>query len=151
MRRFAAVGFSLVELLLVLAIFGTVAGIAIPLYFRAIEHARTVRAISDITTISLEISSYRAANNTFPASLSDVGEDQRKDPWGHVYSYLLIAGVKNPQGVRKDKNLHPINSDFDLYSMGPNGKSAAPLTSNNSQDDIIRANDGTFIGVAANY
>jgi general secretion pathway protein G len=151
MRRFTAVGFSVVELLLVLAIFGTVAGIAIPLYLRAIEHARIVRAISDITTMSLEISNYRAANNALPASLVDIGASQRRDPWGRPYSFLLIQGVKNPIGVRKDRNLIPINSDFDLYSMGPDGRSEAPLTSALSRDDIVRANDGAFIGVAVNY
>jgi hypothetical protein len=35
--------------------------------------------------------------------------------------------------------LHPINSDFDLYSKGKDGDSAAPLTASRSQDDIIRA------------
>ena len=52
---------------------------------------------------------------------------------------------------RKDKSLHPLNSDYDLYSMGPDGRSVSPLTAKASRDDIIRANNGGFIGVAEDY
>lgn len=45
----------------------------------------------------------------------------------------------------------PINSDFDLYSMGADGKTAAPITSTAGKDDVIRANDGGYIGVAEKY
>ena len=45
----------------------------------------------------------------------------------------------------------PINTDFDLYSKGPDGKSATALTAKISQDDIIRANDGQYIGRASEY
>jgi general secretion pathway protein G len=45
----------------------------------------------------------------------------------------------------------PINSDYDLFSVGLDGSSLAALTAIVSKDDIIRANDGGFIGLAANY
>ena len=54
-------------------------------------------------------------------------------------------------GARKDRFLVPINSDFDLYSMGQDGESVGPLTAQKSHDDIIRANDGGFYGLAANF
>jgi general secretion pathway protein G len=53
--------------------------------------------------------------------------------------------------ARKDRFLVPINSDYDLYSMGPDGMSASPLTAKISQDDIIRASDGLFIGRACDF
>jgi general secretion pathway protein G len=52
---------------------------------------------------------------------------------------------------RKDKFLHPINTDYDLYSMGVDGKSAKPITAQPSQDDIIRINDGAYIGLVSKY
>jgi general secretion pathway protein G len=52
---------------------------------------------------------------------------------------------------RKDRNLVPINTDYDLYSMGADGKSVPPLTAMASRDDIIRANDGQYIGLASRY
>ena len=35
--------------------------------------------------------------------------------------------------------------------MGPDGQSVKPLTGLRSRDDIIRANDGAFIGKASTY
>ena len=52
---------------------------------------------------------------------------------------------------RKDHFLHPISSDFDLYSMGKDGETVAPLTAQKSHDDVIRASDGAFYGLAANF
>ena len=75
----------------------------------------------------------------------------KKDPWGNDYQYLNIAKEKGKGKLRKDKNLVPINSDFDLYSMGPDGSSVAPLTARASRDDIVRANDGGFVGLAGNF
>jgi general secretion pathway protein G len=52
---------------------------------------------------------------------------------------------------RKDRFLVPINSDYDLYSMGPDGQSVAPLTAAPSQDDIVRASNGAYFGLAADF
>jgi general secretion pathway protein G len=45
----------------------------------------------------------------------------------------------------------PINSDYDLYSVGKDGVSSGPLTAGPSRDDVIRANDGGFFGLARDY
>ncbi|MBX3327473.1 MAG: hypothetical protein KF682_16370 [Nitrospira sp.] len=54
-------------------------------------------------------------------------------------------------GARKDRFLVPINSDFDVYSMGKNRDTIAPLNPPKSQDDVIRASDGGFYGLARNF
>jgi general secretion pathway protein G len=53
--------------------------------------------------------------------------------------------------ARKDHNLVPINSDFDLFSAGRDGKSVGPLTAKASRDDIIRGSDGAFVGLGKDY
>jgi general secretion pathway protein G len=53
--------------------------------------------------------------------------------------------------IRKDRNLHPLNSEFDLYSIGKDGRSMSALTAQISQDDVIWARDGNFVGLAADY
>jgi general secretion pathway protein G len=35
--------------------------------------------------------------------------------------------------------------------MGPDGASVGPLTASASRDDIVRANNGRFVGTAASY
>jgi general secretion pathway protein G len=53
--------------------------------------------------------------------------------------------------ARKDKNLVPINSEFDLYSAGRDGDTLPPLVAKPSRDDVVRANDGRFVGLASTY
>ena len=111
-------------------------------------------AKSDILAISTAIEVYETEHHAnFPNSLADVNMAGKLDPWNHPYQYLNLSPV--PQGmngkVRKDKNLVPINSDFDLYSMGKDGASKPPLTAAASRDDIVRANDGRFIGLVSDY
>ncbi|MBK9111843.1 MAG: prepilin-type N-terminal cleavage/methylation domain-containing protein [Nitrospira sp.] len=61
------------------------------------------------------------------------------------------ANSNRPSQPRKDRFLHPINSDYDLYSMGKDGESVEPLTAQKSHDDVIRANDGSFVGLAVEF
>ena len=42
--------------------------------------------------------------------------------------------------MRKNRFLVPINSEYDLYSMGKDGKTQMPLTAKASRDDVIFAN-----------
>ncbi|MFZ0429542.1 MAG: prepilin-type N-terminal cleavage/methylation domain-containing protein [Acidobacteriota bacterium] len=53
--------------------------------------------------------------------------------------------------MRRDRNLVPLNTRFDLYSQGKDGESRPPLTAKASWDDVLRANDGSFVGLASNY
>ncbi|MFQ5801536.1 MAG: type II secretion system protein [Candidatus Methylomirabilales bacterium] len=144
-------GFTLIELLAVLAIMTTLAGIAIPLYLNALDKAKVAKAIADIRTLSSEIGSYQLFNGGAPLSLADVGRANFEDPYGNPYEYLNFATVKGKGKFRKDRFLVPINSDFDLYSKGKDGQSVTPLTAKASRDDIVRANDGGFIGLASEY
>ena len=74
------------------------------------------------------------------------------DPWDNPYTYMNIASaVAGFDDIRKDKNLNPLNSDFDLYSVGRDGESAVPLSAEKSHDDIVRINNGAFIGLAKDY
>ena len=45
----------------------------------------------------------------------------------------------------------PLNTDFDLFSFGPDTQSLPSITALVSLDDVIRADDGGFIGLARDY
>jgi len=150
-RRVGRFGFTLIELMLVLAIVATLAAMGIPRLYGAVESARIARAISDIRAIEIELTPYDSPGK-LPASLAAIGRGNLLDPWGHPYKYLPFPSGKGPPaGSRKDRFLVPINSTYDLYSMGPDGVTAAPLTSKAGRDDVVRANDGSFIGPASRY
>lgn len=144
-------GFTLVELLTTLAIILTICAIAIPNLLAAINQAKAAKAIGDISAINVDIQSYNAIYNQYPNTLADIGRADFLDPWGNPYQYLNFAGLNGKGQMRKDRFLVPINTFFDLYSMGPDGQSVPPLTAQASRDDIIMANDGTYIGLASQY
>jgi general secretion pathway protein G len=58
-RLTRAAGFTLVEVLIVLALLGTWSAIAVPIYFRTLESARVERAVADIKNISSGIGIHR--------------------------------------------------------------------------------------------
>lgn len=143
-------GFSLVEVMIVIALMGTLAAIAIPNYMAYREKARIAQAISDIRAMEKAIANFEIDNDRLPASLAEIGMGGRLDPWGTPYQYTRVAGTP-PGRLRKDRFLVPVNSDYDLYSMGPDRRSVPPLTAAASQDDIVRANDGAYVGLASEF
>ena len=143
-------GFTLVELMIVVAVLGLIAMVAIPSYQNNLRDADIDAAIRDIAMISLLVADYNLTNKKLPDSLDDVKAQGMSDPWGNPYQYVN-HDTQPPGKRRKDKNLVPINSDFDLYSMGEDGRSVAPLTAKHSRDDIVRANDGRYVGLAEDY
>ena len=142
------IGFTIIEISVSLAIMGILAAVVIPLYTGYIDQARNETAISDIRGCSLALARYYSDSGRYPDSLDKVGCATSRDPWGNPYRYFNIQTAKGKGDMRKDRFMVPINSDFDLYSMGKDGKSASPLTAKASRDDIIRANDGAYIGLA---
>jgi len=149
-RRF---GFTLIEIMVVIAIIGTVSAITIPPYMSYRNRALIAETIAEMSTIEIDIGEFMVENGELPDSLNDLGLGDLKDPWGNPYEYLRIAGgnLKGKGKLRKDHSLVPVNTDYDLYSKGKDGKSSTPFTAKASQDDIVRANDGWFIGLVSDY
>lgn len=147
-------GLTLIELLAVVAIVGILAGMLAVRVGEMRYRAEIVKAMGDINTIQLEIDAYEASDLPLPASLDVIGRGGMLDPWGNPYVYAPFPpsnGNAPPKGARKDRFLVPINSTYDLYSVGRDGSSVAPLTAKASRDDIIRGNDGGFIGLGSNF
>ena len=142
-------GFTLIEILIVAALIGTLSMIIVPRLLGYTQRTRELQAIADLREMDVDITQFGMDHNEPPDNLSQVGCDNLRDPWGRPYKYLKILGSTDPghsAKQRKDHSLVPVNSDFDLYSMGPDGDSKAPFTSQASRDDIVRASNGAFIG-----
>jgi general secretion pathway protein G len=146
-------GYTLAELMLAVAILAILASIAVPSYQSYRDRINVQRAESDITVLSAAVDLYNRDNGEYPVSLAQTGNGNIVDPWGNPYQYLRLSPLDpGTSGQRrKDRNLVPINSDYDLYSMGKDGASQPPLTTSASRDDVVRANDGRFIGLASDY
>ena len=144
-------GLTLIELMITLAIIVVLASIALPAYKDYVEKARVAQAVSDIASIAAKAEAYWNDERAYPANLADIGAAGMLDPWENPYQYLNLYNKKGKGGNRKDRKLNPLNSDFDLYSMGKDGQSKTQITNKVSLDDVIRANDGKFIDLASNY
>lgn len=67
-KRARARGFTLVELMIVVAIIGILAAIAIPLYANLQGRARLAKAQADVRTVASAISIYAAHTGALPAA-----------------------------------------------------------------------------------
>lgn len=144
-------GFTMVELLFVIGIMTLLAAVAYPSYRSMLDRRDIEEAILDLREIESGLERFRTINFRYPNTLAEAGLAGGTDPWGNAYQYLDIATAANPGLLRKDQNLVPINTDYDLYSLGKDGVSMPPLTANPSRDDVVRANNGGFFGLAVDY
>ena len=144
-------GFTILEMAIVMAIAGVLIAITVPRLQNYIDRNRVAQSIVEIGEMSTKIRQYEVSKAILPASLADAGYGGRLDPWGQPYEFVNLRTSPNSVKARKDKNLKPLNSDYDLYSIGPDGLTAASLTNSKSRDDVIRARDGSFIGTAEEF
>jgi len=145
-----AFGFTIVELMIALAIAGVLMMIAVPAYQNYGDRADLSKVVNDMAILQLQIDDYQLTTGNYPSSLAAIDLDGMKDPWGNTYEYVDYAS--NPPGFRrKDKNLNPLNSDYDLYSKGEDGQTTKQIITPKAQDDIIRGRDGSFVGYAKNF
>lgn len=138
---------------MVLVIASLLVSLAVPGYSAFTDRAKVARAVGDIGSLGLAIEQFRLKHDDrIPLSLAELGVDVSDDPWGRPYEFVNI-GAAGPGfgGLRKDGKLNPLNTDFDLYSRGKDGDSTGPLNAKASRDDIVRANNGAFIGLGEDY
>ncbi len=71
--------FTLIELLIVVAIIAILAAIAVPNFLEAQTRSRISRAMNDLRTISVAMESYRIDNNSYIPRRSDAGMGRSGD------------------------------------------------------------------------
>jgi general secretion pathway protein G len=68
-------GFTLIELMIVMAIIGVLAMVAVPSYISALKHAREAVLKEDLHTLRAAIDSYTMDKQKAPQSLDDLTQD----------------------------------------------------------------------------
>jgi len=102
-------GFTLMEVLVVVAILVVLAGVSTVAVFSYLEGAKQDRAKSDLQTLTDACKAYKLRNDGWPTSLQDLLAGNRPlletqesilDPWGNEYRYNLDG--PNNGGRRPD-------------------------------------------------
>ena len=95
-----AKGFTLVELMIVVAIIGILSAVAIPNFMRFQAKSRQSEAKTNLKGFHTTMVSYFAEKNKYPANVTSAGF---KTEGNNIYSYSLIAAndVKLPDGFSK--------------------------------------------------
>jgi general secretion pathway protein G len=132
-------GFTLIEMLLVLVILGTLAAIVIPKFAGRSEQARITATETQISNFETALDAFEVDNGFYPKGNEGLNElmdktDEAKnwrgpylkhgiplDPWGNAYIYEC-PGSNNETG-------------YDIMSMGPDG-------SKGTDDDITNWEKG---------
>ncbi|HNY64063.1 MAG TPA: hypothetical protein PKM41_01410 [Deltaproteobacteria bacterium] len=147
---FGASGLTVVEMTIVVIIAAAVVCIAAPAISGYMDDIDNAEAISRLTSIELCLDKYYAEHGTYPDSLGRIGKGDVRDPWGRAYVYQLMPedrGACRPV-ARNAREVRMINTDYDLYSPGKDGKTDLCINRQRSWDDILRAYNGSYIGLA---
>ena len=141
-------GFTLLELMFGVAIAAVLAIIAVTQFAKAVDKSKVGAATADMALIQAQIDRYRSAHNN---ELPEVLDPVQLDPWHNPYVYTKLEGVNGHGSARKDHALNPLNTDYDLFSTGKNGVFKPQVSQKDSLDDIIRARNGAYVGLAADF
>jgi general secretion pathway protein G len=164
-RKWWTRGFTLAELIIVITIMGILSSIGLSVYKHFIDRARNTRAVAEIRLLDKEIIGFLNSNDRLPDRLAEIGRENILDPWKSFYKYINFETAANAEetwrtkgkeskGKGKGKGLEkdsPLNTEYDLYSMGKDRMSVPALEDEASKDDIIRAADGSYLGLASEY
>ena len=125
---------------------------AVPNYFRVLKRSAGKSAVGDLASLQFAIDTYERMNERLPDSLDDLGPGpQRIDRWGNPYVYTPSTSQHWNRDRRLDQHQVPLNEDYDLFSAGPDGEWKKPLMNPKSHDDIVRADNGLYIGIALDH
>ena len=124
-----SLGFSLIEIMVVVVIIGILGAIVVPRIISRPEEARIVKAKADINVLQDACDLYKLDNGFYPSTDQGIKALVQKpstdplpinwkkggyvrnlptDPWGRIYHYLN-PGIHNREGI-------------DIFTYGPSGK-----------------------------
>ena len=154
-------GFTQIELIVILGVLAVLTIIGMGVYSHFIDKAKNTRAIAEIRVLEKEILAFWQTNDRLPDSLAELDRAAMLDPWNAPYQYINFDTTSGGEDMRRTTGKKgkgkgsgkssSLNEDFDLFSRGKDKMSAPDLSDATSQDDIIRADSGSYKGLASEY
>ena len=94
MKRSLQKGFTLIELMIVVAIIGILAAVALPAYQDYTKRARVSEALSLMSGAKASVTEYYSTNNTWPSGNASAGLAAKASISGGSVSSVEVAGSK---------------------------------------------------------
>lgn len=101
--------FTLIELLIVVAIIAILAAIAVPNFLEAQVRAKVSRAKSDMRTTATAIESYRVDSNTYPIPADEAGEYPAPAPGDPFFDQTVPWIITTPIAYMSSLPADPFN------------------------------------------
>jgi len=136
MKRLGKKGFTLVEIMIVVAIIALLAAIAIPNLLRARHNANEAAAQASLRTISSACESYLGANDEYPATLATLGSES--PPY---IDSVLAAGKKQGYNFTYTRGTDKLTYDCDASPVTPGVTGTRTFTVDES--GVVREKEGS--------
>ena len=113
-------GFTLLELLVVMAIIGTLLTIAVPRYFRSLQRSREAVLMQDLATLRESIDKFYGDTGKYPQTLAVMVEKRYLrgipvDPIARAVDKWILVNSEDPE----DNGIKDVKSGAE--GMGENG------------------------------
>lgn len=123
-KRLRQLGFTLLELLVVMVILGLLAGYVAPKYFAQVGKSETKAARVQIESLEKSFDMYRLDTGHYPTSEQGlealVTRPQNEPKWSGPY--LKKAVPQDPWGRPYAYKFPGEHGDYDIYSFGKDGQ-----------------------------
>jgi general secretion pathway protein G len=130
-------------------------GGAVPRRIGQRRHRPQDPVVVDATRVAAERAAVRATVTSITEALTrEVGLAESEALAAAITAsggFSFFSGVPTETTRRRDRYMFPLNTDYDLFSLGPDTRTAVSLGENVGLDDVIRANNGGYFGPASEY